>query len=79
MSREELIQILNIIMSGGSEEKNDRKYSEVEIDRLVRIFEESIPCPYGSDLIFYPDLCGLSDKATSEEIVDFALNYKEEN
>lgn len=79
MSRIELIKIVEIIMNGGYDEQNDKQLSEIEVDKLVKTFTENIPCPYGSDLIFYPNLCNLSDGMTAQEIVDFALNYQENN
>lgn len=79
MSGEELIKLVKIISNAGFDVDTGKKYNEKEIDRLVEIFEENIPHPGGSDLIFYPDLCGLPNDASPEEIVDAALNYKEED
>lgn len=54
MLREELIRIIEVILNGGYDAEKDKQLSESEIDRLVNIFVESISCPYGSDLIFFP-------------------------
>lgn len=78
MSKEDLLKLLKIITNAGYDEETGKKYSEKEIDRLVEIFEENIPHPGGSDLIFYPELCGLKIDASPEEIVECALNYKED-
>lgn len=79
MSRTELIRIVEIIMNGGYDEQSNKQLSEIEVDRLVGIFTENSACPYGSDLIFYPNLCNLPDGMTAKEIVDFALNYQKNN
>jgi len=76
MLRKDLIKIVEIIMNGGYDKENNKQLSEIEVDDLVKMFSENIPCPYGSDLIFYPNLCNLSDDMTAEEIVDFALSYQ---
>jgi len=79
MSKEELLKLVKIISNAGLDEDTGKKYSEKEIDRLVEVFEENISHPGGADLIFYPELCGLSNDVSPEEIVCVALNYKEEN
>ena len=66
-------------MNGGYEEQSNKQLSEIEMDSLVEIFTENIACLYGSDLIFYPNLCNLSDGMTAKEMVYFALNYQENN
>lgn len=71
LSRAELIDIVRRIRSA--------QETEEEEHRLVTLFEESIPHPGGTDLIFYPD--GVfgpqsSHRPTDEEIVDRALAYK---
>ena len=78
LNREELIKLVKIIMNGGEDEFTGKEYSEDEIDRMIEVFEESIKSPYGSDLIFYPDSCGLSPEATAEEIVNAGLIENEE-
>lgn len=74
MSREELIKLVKIIMDGGKDEKTGIKYTESEVNKLVRLFEKNIPNKNGSDLIFYPDICGLGENPTAEEIVEAALH-----
>lgn len=78
LNREELIKLVNIIMNGGEDESTGKEYSEDEIDRMIEVFEESIKSSYGSDLIFYPDSCGLSAEATAEEIVNAGLSEEYE-
>jgi len=74
MSREELINLVKIIMAGGEDENTGKSYTESELDKLVVLFEKRIPNKNGSDLIFYPNLCGLSGDPTAEEIVEAALH-----
>lgn len=74
MSREELINLVKIIMAGGEDENTGKSYTESELDKLIVLFEKSIPNKNGSDLIFYPNLCGLSGDPTAEEIVEAALH-----
>lgn len=76
LSREELIDLVNIIMNSGVDSKTGKEYTDSEVIRMVQIFESNITSPDGSDLIFYPDLCGLNIDASAEEIVDAGLNYK---
>lgn len=76
LSREELVELVEIIMNAGEDEKTGKTYTEDEVDRMIEIFEENILSPQGSDLIFYPHLCGLKIDASAEEIVDAGLNYK---
>ncbi|OFS24187.1 bacteriocin immunity protein [Clostridium sp. HMSC19A10] len=76
LSREELIDLVNIIMNSGVDSKTGKEYTDSEVIRMVQIFESNITSPDGSDLIFYPDLCGLKIDASAEEIVDAGLNYK---
>ena len=77
LSREELIKIVTILTNGGYDEETGTDYSEREIERLVNIFEDNVPHPRAVDLIFNPDEVDFTDDATPEEIVDFALSYKE--
>lgn len=79
MSREELLKLVRIISNAGLDEETGKKYNEKEIDRLVEIFEENIPHPGGSDLLFYPELCGLPNDVSPEKMLDVALSYKEED
>lgn len=74
MNREELLNLVKIIMAAGEDENTGKRYTESEVDKLVVLFEKSIPNKNGSDLIFYPDLCGLPEEATAEEIVEAALH-----
>lgn len=62
--REELIELVEKIMAceGGEE----------QMYRRVQIFENNVPHPAASDLIFWPKVDGNS----AEEIVDEALSYK---
>ena len=50
MSREELINLVKIIMAGGEDENTGKSYTESELDKLVVLFEKSIPNKNGSDL-----------------------------
>ena len=72
MSRDELLKLVKGIVTM-TEEETGRKYTEKEIDRTVQIFSRNIVSALGSDLIFYPDDCGLPANPTIEEIVDRAL------
>lgn len=78
LSRNDLINLVRIIMNAGEDEKTGKEYTEDEVNRMIEIFEFNIKSPQGSDLIFYPNMCGLNREATAEEIVDAGLNYKEE-
>lgn len=80
LSREELIDLVKIIINVGVDSRTGKEYTDSEVNKMVQIFESNILSPDGSDLIFYPDLCGLKIDASAEEIVDAGLNYKiEEN
>ena len=72
MTRQELIDLVETIRT--MYDKNTQKeLSEKEHVALVVKFEQSIKHPGGSDLIFYPELVGLSPKPTVDEIVDLAM------
>ena len=79
LKKDELIELVKIIMNAGEDERTGKEYTEDEVNRMIEIFEMNIASPHGSDLIFYPDICGLRREATAEEIVDAGLNYKEGN
>ena len=63
MTKEQLIQLVErIIKVDGTEE---------EIDKMLDKFQNNVPYPEVSDLIFWNE-----DNLTPEQIVDKALNYK---
>jgi hypothetical protein len=65
LSREELLAITKKLITAEIS-------SEVESQRLARQFNENVPHPDGTDLIFYPKI----RFKTPEELVDYALAYK---
>lgn len=70
LSRSELIDLVRRIQRGeGTEE---------ETQRMVRRFDESVPHPESTALIFWPDQQFGPDhgEPTPEQIVDRALAYK---
>lgn len=72
MSRDELIHLVERIMRAEGE-------TEEEADRLVDLFEASVPRPGASDLIFWPEQALGDDYPGRElgaaEVVDVALSY----
>ena len=62
-SHSELVELVRKIMNceGGEEELNDD----------INLFNESVPHPDASDLIFYSE-----EELTPEEVVDKALSYR---
>lgn len=72
LSRPDLIDLVETIISMHDKDSG-RLLSEEELDELVKLFEAAISHPAGSDLIFYPELAGLPENPTTEEIVDAAL------
>jgi hypothetical protein len=73
LSRDELIELVERIMRAEGE-------TQEEADRLVELFEASVPRPDASDLIFWPKLA-LGDASpgrelTAAEVVDLALSYR---
>lgn len=72
LSRDELIRVVRRLQSELADEGEE--------DRLVALFNESVPHPRASDLIFYPEREFEEDRRdgerTAEEIVDRALAYK---
>lgn len=73
LSRQELIDLVECIVSGGYDKSTGEKCSEDEHVRMVVKFRNSINHPGGSDLIYYPELVGLPKNPTVEEIVDLAI------
>lgn len=77
LTRKDLIELVESIVN--VHDKNTGKdLTEKEHAALVAKFKKSINHPGGSDLIYYPELVGLSDNATVEEIVDLAMKGIEE-
>lgn len=72
LSREELVELVETIMSV-RDKKTGRPLTEEEHSRLVAKFKKGISHPGGSDLIYYPELVGLSKEPTVDEIVDLAI------
>lgn len=72
LSREELVDLVETIMSV-HDKKTGRLLSEEEHCALVVKFKKAINHPGGSDLIYYPELVGLPDEPTVDEIVDLAM------
>jgi len=73
LSRQELIDLVEIIVSGGYDKVTGKEYTEEEHFKMVVKFKNSINHPGGSDLIFYPEHVGLPKNPTVEEIVDLAI------
>ena len=67
LSREELIAVTRKLMTGDIS-------SNLESERLSRLFNANVPHPDKGDLIFYPKI----EFTTPEELVDYALAYKPE-
>ncbi|MGW3649763.1 bacteriocin immunity protein [Streptomyces sp. NPDC000878] len=68
MTRDQLVELVRKIMaSEGAEE---------EVDRMIEILEGNVPHPRVLGLIFHPELEGLPDEVTAEQVVDTALSYK---
>ncbi|WP_430742876.1 bacteriocin immunity protein [Bacillus atrophaeus] len=65
MSKEELISLVKKIMNPELEDEVIGKY--------IDLLEENVPHPAPSDLIFWSE-----EEYTAEQIVEIALNYKEE-
>ena len=65
LSREELIAVAKKLMTADIS-------SEVESERLGRLFNANVPHPEGHGLIFHPKI----RFKTAEELVDYALSYK---
>lgn len=65
MSKEELVLLVKKIMNPELEDEVIGKY--------IDLLEENVPHPAPSDLIFWSE-----EEYTAEQIVEIALNYKEE-
>nr|WP_304059791.1 bacteriocin immunity protein [Enterocloster clostridioformis] len=78
LSRQELIDLVELIVSGGYDKTTGKKCTEDEHVKMVVKFEKNINHPGGSDLIYYPELVGLPKNPTVEEIVDLAIKGIEE-
>jgi hypothetical protein len=62
VTKEELVRLVERIQNAeGTEE---------EIDAMIDQFQENVPRPDASDLIFYPE-----EEMTAEQIVEQALAY----
>ena len=68
LNRDELIELVSKIL--------DTNYSEEDRVKFLNLFEQNVPHPQASDLIFWPDHQGFEDDLTIKEIVDIALSYK---
>ncbi|WP_207632740.1 hypothetical protein [Foetidibacter luteolus] len=74
MTREELIELGNKIMSSNTDGE--------DIEQLLELFDKHVPYPNGSTLFYFPEnFNAFSDDLTGynpsvEEIVDKCLNYK---
>ncbi|MEV0016958.1 bacteriocin immunity protein [Streptomyces tendae] len=68
LTREQLIEMVRSLMEleVGSEEDEDR---------VVEALQRNVPHPRMLNLIYHPELEGLTDEASAEEIVDAALTY----
>lgn len=72
MTREELYDLVETIINV-YDKKAEKTLTEKEHVALLVKFEENINHPGGTDLIYYPELVGLSSEPTIDEIVDLAL------
>lgn len=72
LSREDLVDLVDSIINI-YDKKHKRELTEEEHVALVVKFIKGINHPGGSDLIFYPELVGLPQNPTIEEIVDLAM------
>ena len=69
MTRSELIALANQILECDG--------NEAEIDALIERFDQNVPHPNGSSLLFYPEHGSASGYAPSaEEVVDKCLAYR---
>lgn len=73
LSREELVDLVEAIISM-QDTTTKKELTEQEHAALVVKFKKGINHPGGSDLIYYPELVGLSSNATVDEIVDLAMS-----
>lgn len=72
LSKEELGDLVETIMTV-RDKNTGAVLSEKEHCALVMKFTKQINHPGGSDFIFYPELVGLPENPTIEEIVDLAM------
>ena len=72
MTREELYDLVETIITM-YDKKTEKKLTEKEHIELVVKFKKCINHPGGTDLIYYPELVGLSSDPTIDEIVDLAM------
>ncbi len=68
LTKTELVELVQkLINADGTEE---------EIDAWLRLVESSVPDPDVSNIIYWPNVRGLPDDLTAEQIVEMALSYK---
>ncbi len=72
LSREELTDLVESIIRV-RDKKTGRQLTEEAHCALVIKFKKGINHPGGSDLIYYPQLVGLPNEPTVDEIVDLAI------
>ena len=72
LSREELVDLVETVISM-HDKKTGKLLTEEEHHALVMKFKKGINNPGGTDLIYYPELVGLSANPTVDEIVDLAM------
>lgn len=77
MTREELVDLVESIMTV-RDKKTKKMLTEEEHVALMVKFMDGINHPGGTDLIYYPELVGLSDDPTVDEIVDLAMKGESE-
>ncbi|MFF9135896.1 hypothetical protein ACF1AY_38800 [Streptomyces sp. NPDC014776] len=68
LTREQLVDLVNRIMDAEGTEDDD--------DQLIEILEANVVHPRVLNLIYHPEVEGLREGATAEQIVDAALTYK---
>ncbi len=64
-----MVEIVRRLSEGGYE-------TEEEDDHYLQLFENNVPHPGASDLIFWPEREFGAHEPTAEEIVDRALSYR---
>ncbi|MCM1541258.1 MAG: bacteriocin immunity protein [Blautia sp.] len=72
LSREELVSLVESIMTM-RDKTTGKKLSGKAHHEMVMKFKQSINHPGGTDLIYEPELVGLSANPTVDEIVDLAM------
>lgn len=68
MTRDQLIDLVREIMAAEGSEEDD--------ERMIEILRSNVPHPRVLDLIYHPELEGLTGEVTAEQVVDAALAYK---